>query len=85
MRRAIEQLRVNVVELQMAPLRMEVQTQGGGFFAVTQGEQRLDDLTYLESAVTALFPKLSWWARALTTAREVKSPPHENQLSSSGV
>ncbi|PYE49495.1 NAD(P)H-dependent FMN reductase [Deinococcus yavapaiensis KR-236] len=82
--RAIEHLRGIAVELQMAPLRTAVHIQGGDFFAAWQQGKNLDELTYLEPSVTALFEELAWWTTALKTARETTNPPQEIQVSSSG-
>ena len=68
--RAVEQLRLIAVELQLAPIRSAVHIQGGDFMAITQGEKKLEDLDYLPPLVTAMFDDLAWWANALKAARE---------------
>lgn len=68
--RSIEQLRLIVNELQMAPIRAAVHIQGGDFLAVAGGQKNLDDLTYLPPLVTTMLDELAWWASALKKARE---------------
>lgn len=68
--RAIEQLRLIAIELQMAPIRTAVYIQGGDFFAVWQQGKPLEELTYLEPGVQGMLDELAWWANALKTARE---------------
>ncbi len=72
--RAIEQLRLINVELQMAPLRNGVHIQGGDFMAVWQGGQSLESLTHLQPRVKDMLDELTWWTNALKTAREARLP-----------
>ena len=67
--RAIEQLRLNLVELRMAPLRDAVHIGLEPFLAVASQVKSLDDFPYLLDARTAMFDQLVWWARALGNAR----------------
>ncbi|TCM33179.1 NAD(P)H-dependent oxidoreductase [Novosphingobium sp. ST904] len=67
--RAIEQLRGITVELQMAPIRHEVNIGLEPFIAVLNNDKTLNDYAYLIQARTALFDNLVWWACALKTAR----------------
>ena len=68
--RAVEHLRTICIELQMAPTRTGVHIQGADFMAVWQQGKPLEELTYLQSNVTAMLDELAWWATALKTARE---------------
>ena len=68
--RAIEQLRMIAVELQMAPTRTSVNIQGADFFAVWQQGKDLSELTHLLPSVNTLLDEVVWWANALNTARE---------------
>lgn len=68
--RAVEQLRLHAVELQMAPVKSAVHIVWGDFLAVRQGEKKLEDFEHLNQAATALVNEIAWWARALKTARE---------------
>jgi NAD(P)H-dependent FMN reductase len=67
--RAIEQLRSIVVELQMAPLKFEVNITLEPFLGILQGGKSLDDYEFLRRSRTALFDDLAWWGKALKTAR----------------
>ncbi len=68
--RAIEQLRLIAVELQMAPIRSAVHIQGGDFLPIMMGQKTFNDLAHLPPLVTAMLDDLSWWANALKAARE---------------
>lgn len=67
--RAIEHLRNISVELQMAPTRTGVHIQGGDFMAVWQQGKDLRELTYLEPNIATMLDELTWWSKALKTAR----------------
>ena len=67
--RAIEQLRLICVELQMAPTRTGVHIQGGDFMAVWRQGKSLTELEYLQPNVAAMLDELAWWTKALKTAR----------------
>ena len=68
--RAIEQLRLIAVELQMAPTRTGVHIQGADFMAVWKGGKEITELTYLQQNATDMLDQLVWWANALKAARE---------------
>jgi NAD(P)H-dependent FMN reductase len=68
--RAIEQLRLMSVELQMAPTRTGVHIQGADFMALQKGEKTFDDLAYLPQNTTTMLDELVWWAKALKAARQ---------------
>ncbi len=68
--RAVGQLRLINVGLQMAPMRPAVHIQGADFTAVSQQEQDLADLPHLERSATTMLNELIWWAKALKRARE---------------
>ena len=68
--RAIEQLRLICIELQMAPTRTGVHIQGGDFIAVWRQGKSLTELEYLQPNVTAMLDELAWWTKALKRARE---------------
>lgn len=68
--RAIEQLRLICVELQMAPTRTGVHIQGGDFMAVWQQGKNIAELEYLQQNAAAMLDELVWWTNALKTARE---------------
>ncbi len=68
--RAIEHLRGVAVELQMAPIKAEVNIAMEPFLGILQQGKTLDDYDYLVAARNTLFDELVWWAQALKTARE---------------
>ena len=68
--RAIEQLRLISIELQMAPTRSAVHLAGGDFMAALREGKPISEFGYLKPAAEALLDELSWWAHALKTARE---------------
>ena len=68
--RAIEQLRLVNVELQMAPMRTGVHIQGADFMAVWQQGKDIAELTYLQQNAEDMLDQLVWWTNALKTARE---------------
>ena len=68
--RAIEQLRLIAVELQMAPTRTGVHIQGADFMAVWKGAKQITELSYLQQNATDMLDQLVWWANALKAARE---------------
>jgi NAD(P)H-dependent FMN reductase len=67
--RAVEQLRLNAIELQMAPVRVGVHIQAPVYMAVTSGKQRLEEFDFLNTAAEDMLNQLSWWVEALKTAR----------------
>jgi len=75
--RAVEQLRLISVELQMAPTRSGVHIAGPDAFALLlQGKsfEELDQTNLLKSAQSML-EELAWWAKALKSAREAGVTP----------
>jgi NAD(P)H-dependent FMN reductase len=71
--RAVEQLRANVVELQMAPIKQAVHIGLEPFIGVLMQGKSLDDYPFLAQARTAMLDRLVWWANALKTARETSA------------
>ena len=68
--RAVEQLRMVAVELQMAPVRNAVHIGMVEFLGVWQQGKSFDDFPHLAQAATAMLDDLAWWAKALKTARQ---------------
>jgi NAD(P)H-dependent FMN reductase len=68
--RAIEQLRGVAIELQMAPIKQEVNIAMEPFIGVARGGKSLDDYPYLAQSRAALFDNLVWWGEALKAARK---------------
>lgn len=69
--RAIEQLRLNSIELEMTPIKKAVHIGLEPFLGVLFQGKTLDDYPYLVPARTAMFEQLVWYARALATARHL--------------
>lgn len=68
--RAVEQLRLIAVELQMAPTRTGVHIQGADFFGAWQQGAALEDMAHLQPGVKNMLDEVIWWANALKAARE---------------
>jgi len=67
--RAIEQLRLMLVELQVAPLRGAVHISREQFMAVVLDGKSLSDFAPLAQAGEAMLSELIWWAEALRAGR----------------
>jgi NAD(P)H-dependent FMN reductase len=67
--RAIEQLRLMAIELQMAPTRTGVHIQGADFMAALREGKNIAELTYLQQNATDMLDQLVWWTNALKDAR----------------
>lgn len=68
--RAVEQLRLNTIELQMAPIRNAVHIPGEQYFPVLFGKANSNELfASQKDKAEAMITQLLWWARALKTAR----------------
>jgi NAD(P)H-dependent FMN reductase len=68
--RAIEHLRGVAVELQMAPLKHEVNIGMEPFLGILQQGKSLDDYPFLVQSRSAIFDQLTWWGHALKAARQ---------------
>jgi NAD(P)H-dependent FMN reductase len=68
--RAIEHLRGVAVELQMAPIKHEVNIAMEPFIGMLMHGKTPDDYDHLVASRTALFDNLVWWGQALKAARE---------------
>ena len=66
--RAIEQLRLHAIELQMAPSRFAVHIVWADYAQVLQGKT-LDDFEHLNQAASVALDDLAWWANVLKDAR----------------
>lgn len=71
--RAIEQLRLNCIELQMAPTRSGVHIQGRDFFDALRESKPLSDIPYIAENAVAMLDELLWWTLALKDARTTRS------------
>jgi NAD(P)H-dependent FMN reductase len=70
--RAIEQLRLNAVELQMAPIRSAVHIGMVEFMGILQQGKHVDDYPHLAQSANGLLDDLAWWAASLKNARSAK-------------
>jgi NAD(P)H-dependent FMN reductase len=68
--RAIETLRGVAIELQMAPIRHEVNIAMEPFLGILQKGRSLNDYDYLAQSRDAMFDHLVWWGEALKAARQ---------------
>ena len=68
--RAVEQLRLNAIELQMAPIRNSVHIPGEHYFPVLFGAKDAKGLFMsLKDQSEAMITQLFWWAHVLKTSR----------------
>jgi NAD(P)H-dependent FMN reductase len=68
--RAVEQLRLISVELQMAPTRTGVHIQGADFMAAWKEGKDLKAIAHLQQNASDMLDQLVWWTNALKAARE---------------
>lgn len=68
--RAIEQLRLIAIELQMAPIRTAVHIQFPIYLAVVKEGKKLSEFDFLNQNAADMLDQLAWWTRALKSARE---------------
>ena len=68
--RAIETLRGVVIELQMAPIKHEVNIGMEPYLGIVRDGRVLNDYEYLVQSRETMFDHLVWWGEALNTARQ---------------
>lgn len=68
--RAVEQLRLNAIELQMAPIRTAVHILLPTYLAVVKEGKKLSDFDFLNQNAKDMLDQLAWWTGALKIARE---------------
>lgn len=68
--RAIEQLRLHAVELQMTPIRNAVHIVWADYAQIASGDKKVSDFPHLNDAADGMLTQFGWWARALKTARD---------------
>jgi NAD(P)H-dependent FMN reductase len=69
--RAVEQLRLNAVELQMVPTRTAVHIAMDAFMGAYMQGKTLDSYEFLNQPRTAVFDEVVWWGEATKAARAV--------------
>jgi NAD(P)H-dependent FMN reductase len=67
--RAVEQLRLHAIELQMVPIRNAVHIVWADMAQVAAGTKALAEFDHLNAAAQASLDELAWWAKLLKTAR----------------
>jgi len=75
--RAIEQLRLICIELQMAPTRRAVHTGMEPLLGVLRDGNKLSDFDFLNKNAVATLDELSWWARTLKAGRAEEAKTDE--------
>jgi NAD(P)H-dependent FMN reductase len=68
--RAIEQLRLQAIELQMAPIRTAVHIMWQPMSEAASGEKKLSDFDFLNQGAKDMLDQLAWWTKALKAARD---------------
>lgn len=68
--RAVEQLRMAAIELQMAPIRAAVHISGEPFVQILRHGADVGSFEALAQGAEKTLDQLIWWAEALKTARE---------------
>jgi NAD(P)H-dependent FMN reductase len=68
--RAVEQLRLNAIELQMAPIRTAVHIQIPVYLAVLKEGKTLAEFDVLQQNAKDMLDQLAWWTNALKAARD---------------
>jgi NAD(P)H-dependent FMN reductase len=68
--RAMEQLRLHAIELQMAPIRAAVHIQIPVYLEVVKDGKKLKDFDILQQNAKDMLDQFVWWVNALKAARE---------------
>jgi NAD(P)H-dependent FMN reductase len=68
--RAVEQLRLNAIELQMAPIRTGVHILLPQYLAVAREGKQLGEFEFINQSARDMLDQLLWWTKALKAARE---------------
>ncbi len=66
--RAVEQLRLTAVELDMVPIRLAVHIQWAIYMEVAKGKP-LEEFDFLQKGAKDMLDQLNWWANLLKSAR----------------
>jgi NAD(P)H-dependent FMN reductase len=68
--RAVEQLRLISVELQMAPTRSGVHIGGADFVGLLMQGKSFEEMAHLAEAARVMLDELAWWANTLKNGRD---------------
>lgn len=77
--RAVEQLRLHAIELQMAPTRAGVHILWPDMLAVKSEGKKLSEFAHLNQTAAGMLDQLVWWTKALKKAREADAETAEIQ------
>ena len=78
--RAVEQLRLVNIELQMAPLRSAVHVGGADFMDLWRGGKSFDEKPHLVQSAEAMLDELAWWTTVLKAAREAAAVERTEEM-----
>ena len=67
--RAVEQLRLICIELQMAPVRTAVHISMEPYLGVTKKGKDLSDFDFVNQSAEAMLDELAWWTHTLRAGR----------------
>ncbi len=67
--RAVEQLRMHVIELNMAPTKTAVHMVWADFSQMLMGGRKIVEFEHINQAGAATVEDLAWWAKALKVSR----------------
>jgi NAD(P)H-dependent FMN reductase len=76
--RAVEQLRLVAVELQMVSVKNAVHIGGNDFLGLLLQGKSFDEFPHLAQSAEGMLDELAWWAGVLKAARESVNVPREN-------
>lgn len=68
--RAVEQLRLMLIELQMAPTRSAVHIAAEPYLGVLKDGKDFSDYDFLLASAKTMLDELGWWTRVLKAARD---------------
>ena len=77
--RAVEQLRLNAVELQMAPTRAAVHILLPDFIAVLQQGRKLEEIDHLNQSAQQVLDQLVWWTSGAEGSARQRHPDRRDQ------
>jgi NAD(P)H-dependent FMN reductase len=72
--RAVEHLRLILVELQVAPLKFAVHIGYAELVGMLRGGKTFADYPYLEPTVVKMLDDLAWWTTTLRAGRTITTP-----------
>ena len=70
----IQQLRLNLCEMQVAPLKNAVHINAIEFIGVMRDGKQFSEYSYLVRGANAMLDDITWWTKALRDARQATAP-----------